>query len=256
MSSIPKSAYVYRSIREGNRVRRTYVGSLGDPVVQALLESERLSKATCEAEQRKSEHELKIVETMNTCLSMIHKSSNRAVRNLRKRCRRSNQMKVRRLTMPETNLVQHEYEALVADAADGDMDCLTELRQLLKTTPHLRAALGDLNHHVQLYLIDLASGGALDVKESLKHSIITKRIELLEDGDSLPEVMLVDQILSTMLDAAVCQLGCSQQHAKESIARRWERRLTAAQTRHQSAIQSLIEVRQMLEANSNTGKTE
>ena len=235
-------------------MRRTYIGTLGDPVVLTLLESERLTKATRDAEQRKTEGELKTVETMDGCLRLVQSSTGRLVRSLRKRWRRANQTRVRRLKMPEPNLMCDEYEMLVADAADGDMNALAELREVLKTTSFLRGVLGDLNHHVQLYLIELAAGGALDVKESLKISLWEKRDELLEGGDSLPEQMLVEQILSTMLDAAVCQLGCSQQHAKESIARRWERRLTAAQTRHQAAIQSLVEVRQMLETNSITGE--
>jgi hypothetical protein len=149
--------------------------------------------------------------------------------------------------MTQLHLSHDEYEALVADAADGDMDALAELRQLLKENPQLRSVLGDLNHHVQYYLIELAAGGAIDIRVSLMQTLAEKHEQLLAEGDSLIERMLIDLILSTMLDAAICQMGNSQSHGKESIARRWERRLTCAEARHQSAIRSLVEVRQMLQ---------
>jgi len=254
--STPKTGYAYKAIREGDRVRRTYLGTLDDPVVRSLLESERLSRATHEFNRRNVEGELKIVETMDQCLRLIQSSINRAVRDLRKRCRRSGQPRVRRLKMSEQSVMKYEYEALVADAADGDMDAVAELRKLLNQNPQLREVLGDLNQHVQDSLVSLASGGALDVRLSLTQALDKQRTQLLAEGDSLLERMLVDQILSSMLDSAICQQGCVQQHAKESFARRWERRLTGAQARHQAAIQTLLEVRQMLETNVSTGESE
>jgi hypothetical protein len=139
-----------------------------------------------------------------------------------------------------------DYESLVADATEGVEGALPSLQRMLAANPNMSGLLGDLNLHVQRHLIDMAAGDSIDVKESLKIMMARKRDELLTGGDSVPEQLLIHQVLSTMLDAACCQLSLSQPHAKESITRRMERRLTRAQARHQAAIQSLIEVRQML----------
>ncbi len=72
------------------------------------------------------------------------------------------------------------------------------------------------------------------------------KLPRLHDGDTLPEQLLVDQVSSTILDAACCQIGFAQPHRSETILRRWENRLARAQQRHQAAVQSLVELRQML----------
>lgn len=254
--SKPQSAYVYRTVREGNRVRRTYLGPRGDPVVQTLEEFRDLGRATAEAAEREVARELQRLEAVDACLQLSGSWSHRTVRNLRKRWRRVGRKRIRRISMPELDITADEYDALVADAADGDETALAELRELLADNPGLCRLLGDLSGHVQRQLIELAADGAIDVREAMASMLSDQRDKLLAAGDSLPERLLVDQILSTMLDAAVCQLGSSQPHAKESIARRWERRLTRAQERHQAAIRSLVEVRQMLEASDQTDAEE
>lgn len=248
------TAYVHKSIRQSGRVRRTYVGSLADPVVYALVKSERLGKAVREAEDQIADRELKVVETAYGCLKLVQASNNQMVRSLRKRWKRTQNARVRRDSMLRPTVTREMYEDLVAEAAEGDEAALTELRKLLQENPKLQNVLGDLNRHVQDHLIDLAASRVIDVRWALVQSVKEKREELLRGGDSLPEQMLVDQVLATMLDAAVCQLGFSQSHATEAVTRRWERRLTHAQSRHQAAIKSLTEVRQMLGRDTEAGE--
>jgi hypothetical protein len=149
--------------------------------------------------------------------------------------------------MKRTKIGRDDYELLVANAAEGDAEALRDLRQVLAANPTLYRALGDLNGHVRRHLIQLAAPSSLDTQESLRMVLARKRDELLAEGDSLPEQLLIDQVLTTMLDAACCQLGRSQAHSKEKTERRWERKLTRAQERHQAAIHSLVEVRRMLQ---------
>ena len=167
-----KSSFVYRSIREGERVRRTYLGPCSDPVVQTLLESERLEKATREAEQRKTEHELSIMETMDGCLQLIHSSANRAC----------------------AIFVNDGNEP--TDPRSGDSLCPTsDFRLMLmkpwwrmppmetgKLSPNFENCSRRIHNLEKHYLIEPAAGGAIDVKESLRQTLAEKREESARRG--------------------------------------------------------------------------
>lgn len=241
------SRYVYRTVRVAGRVQRTYLGTLADPVVQTLERFKQLGQATTEAEEAKVVEDLTVVERGDACLAIIQATASRIVRNLRRRYQRAHYCKIPRCTMPDVPINRDDYDQLVADAADGSSDALTELRRVLKSNPALYRALGDLNGHVQRHLLNVVAAGAVDTQDAMQMMLAEKREELLAEGDSLPEQLLVDQVLTTMLDAAYCQIGLTQPDHKAPVRRRWERQLQRAQARHYAAISSLVEVRQMLE---------
>ena len=100
-----------------------------------------------------------------------------------------------------------DYDILVDQATAGCESSMADLKRILKRNPGLRDLLGDLNCHIRRHLIELASGAAIGLRESMEQVLDKKRQELLQSGDSLPELLLIDLVLSTMLDAAVCQLA-------------------------------------------------
>lgn len=244
---MPRSNYVYRSTRVGSGVERTYLGTLADPAVRAVERTSQLVRASRQAEREAVTSALGIIDAVDRVLATIHSEANRTIRNLRKRWKRAKESPIPRPKMKPQNLTYEEYTDLVDDASHGDQQALDQLRQHLRGKPELCHLLGDLNRHVQQHLIDLAADGLTDVRESIAIRLADTQAQLLKEGDSLLEQLLVDQVLSTMLDAACCQLGASQAYEQESIRRRWENRLARAQQRHQTAIASLIELRKMLE---------
>ncbi len=239
--------YVYRTVRSAGRVQRTYLGTLADPVVQTLERFKQLEQVTADAEAAKVDADLELLGRVETCLALLKTTTGRIIRNLRKRYARAHHQRIPRCNLPDVKITRDDYDQVVADAADGSEDALVVLRRVLRANPALYHELGDLNAHVRRHLINM-SAAAIDTQAAMQLMLVDERQELLAGGDSLPEQLLIEQILTTMLDAACCQIGLAQPHRKESVRQRWERQLQRAQARHQVAICSLTEVRQMLEA--------
>ena len=241
--------HVYRSIREGSTVKNVYLGPSADPVVRVMLRHDEVERAFVSADDGLVRRELEISDCVDRCLHLVAIAANRIVRNLRKRMRRALTGRVRRDVLqpsPTTDISRERYDELVAAAATGNEEALAQLRSILHATPDLYQVLGDLNDHVQRQLIALAAADSVDVRESLKIVIAEQREQLLAEGDTLPERMLVEQVLSTMLDVAVQRIALAQPHRKQSIFRHLERRLHRALERHLTAVKALVEVRQML----------
>lgn len=242
----PNRRAVYRSIRHGNRVVRTYVGPLSDSLTRIVNRQWQLQDAAADAEIASTSSELEVVSRQSECLKLVSQQCSRLLRNLRKRFRREGDLNMLGHDTKDQELTQCDYEAIVQGATEGDPGDLKKLREILKANPAIFQTLGDVSTHVENSLIELISGGIADIQESLHLSIERQRMELLKSGDSPEERLLVDQVLATFLDVANCQIAYAQKHARTSIKERWQRHLAQAQKRHHFAIQSLVEVRSML----------
>jgi len=241
--------YAYRSIREGSEVFSVYLGPTEDPVVRVINRHAELVRASAAAEDALVGRELEISDWADRCLCLVAIISNRNVRNLRKRRNRARDHKLRRATLEPSQTIPmtcRQYDELVATAATGNEEALAQLRGVLEANPMLYELLGDINEHVRRQLIAVAAGTSVDVQESLKLMIAEQQERLLQAGHTPPEQMLVEQVLTTMLDVGIQRIALAQPHRKQSIVRRLEQQLRRSLDRHLAAVKALVEVRQML----------
>lgn len=251
--------YFYRSYRQDGMVRRDYLGTVADPVTRLLVRADEVTLATCNATANDVEAELAIYAQIEPCIRLISTECSRLVRQLRYRFRRLNR-NVERNSEKEKEAMQtmidrkldrvgidrDSFDELVDRATAGSVESLDDLKRVLRGNPGIYQVLGDLGRHVQVSMIDIAAADSVALRESLGLEMDDLRQELKQGGASALEKLLIEQVVATMLDVSIQQIGFAQPHKKESHKRRWERQLERAQKRHQAAVESLAKVRKVL----------
>jgi hypothetical protein len=252
---------VYHCQRVRGQPRRIYVGTLADPVTRILIDADDLARATREASATATAVELDMYASVEPALRLLTAEANRLVRQDRyQRRRQREQAEANRHQQGgvamrptsngrdgEADLSRDDFDELVENAASGDEAAVDELRRVLRGNPAIYRVLGDLGRHVQMSLIDAAAPNSVEIRESLKLTMDNLRRELLDDGESALEQLLVELVIASLLDVAILRIGFSQPHPKETHKRRWERRLDGALKRHLAAVAALAELRSQQE---------
>jgi hypothetical protein len=97
-----------------------------------------------------------------------------------------------------------------------------------------------------MVLIEIIGADSVVTRVSLTMQIDELRGELDRKNTGPLERLLIEQVITTKLDLGVQQIGSAQRHDKETLRRRWERRMERAQKRHLAAVKALAEFRKML----------
>tara|TARA_Y100000588_G_scaffold274884_1_gene290920 strand:- start:242 stop:835 length:594 start_codon:yes stop_codon:yes gene_type:complete len=103
-------------------------------------------------------------------------------------------------TLPETQQQTFEQTAeLIQRAKTGDPAAMPEIRELLKTTPSLFQALGDVAANALVSWIRRFAGDDLIQAEAVGMQMDQLRDELTESSDGPLEKLLVEQLLVVMV---------------------------------------------------------
>jgi len=139
-------------------------------------------------------------------------------------------------------------KGLVAEAKQGHVKVLPQIRRLLHAHPQLEQHFGDLAGQVEAKWIDLLAGEDACIRESLTRRVNQWRSELLDRGASPLEKLLVERVVTSWLmtryfDSAVL---LATGNVPTNQARFLQQQLDRAQKRHIEAVRSLAEVRKLL----------
>jgi hypothetical protein len=241
--------------RVNGKVRKTYVGSLADPVASLVHRSDQLAMAHRRAAEEATRRDLEAYGRIEGVTRLLASKAARLVWRQRDRLRRGQDgghaIATRETPMPKTaallnapiDVTKDDFDDLAARAAAGCEEALEVLRHTLLANPAVYRLLGNLAQHAQRALIRLVAGDSAVTREAAQFQANELRQDLLRDGDSPLERLVVDQVVTTWLDVYIQQLGLSQPHAKEGLRHRWEKQLDRAQKRHLAAVAALSEIR-------------
>lgn len=236
------------------RARKTYVGKADDPVAWLVHRSDQLATAHRRAADEATRQDLEAYSKIEGIIQLMASKAARFVWRQRDRVRRGrgvgqaiaipeNAMPKAAGTNAPVDVTKDDFDDLAARAAAGSEVALQELRLTLRDNPAIYRLLGNLAQHAQRALIGLVTGDSVIAREAAQLHANELRQDLLRDGDSPLERLLVDQVVVTWLDVYVQQIGLSQPHAKEGLHQRWVQRLDRAQKRHLAAVTALSEIR-------------
>jgi hypothetical protein len=141
------------------------------------------------------------------------------------------------------SISRDDWDEIVEDAAEGDEEALDELQRILHYNPAICDRLGDVSRHIQMLLIEIHGEESIATREAVKINMEKLRGQLNYQQSDPLERLLIEQVVVTMLDLSIQQSGSSQPHVKESIQRRWERRMERSRKRHLAAVTALAELR-------------
>ena len=207
-----RKSYFYRSERDGDRVRKTYIGSgLLAEVESIRLERKAMLRAQIASEQKqtlKAETLLKqqIRSTTDITIGLMTSVgyTNERYRGWRKLPVTAPQQTddndndnddKQKLSAPEVS-----FSELVKAARQGDRSAIPALRGMLRENPELARNNGDLSSQTQIHWIDLIAGRDLHRRECLLMAMAQLKQELIaETNGTVVENMLVEQAISTWL---------------------------------------------------------
>lgn len=147
----------------------------------------------------------------------------------------------------KTEIILNQLQTLVAAAQEGHADVLPHIQKLLDNHPQLWQHFGDLSKQIQSKWVGLLAGNDAAVHESLLRTTNQLRDQLLEEGDSALERLLIDRIVVSRLmtnffDSAVALAV----NAPEARMRYLNQQSSKAQKRHLAAVKSLAETRKLM----------
>jgi hypothetical protein len=149
-----------------------------------------------------------------------------------------------------TTLYTEEMRQVLERAQQGDKTVLPDLKKLLDDRPELWREMGNLVAHAEEAVLTLAAGKNLLAREAIRRRMMEVKTELLGQGGSPLERLLVDRIAVTWLqtyladiDLAAAQLNTNGATAR---ARHAQQRLDGAHRRYLAAIKQLALVRKLL----------
>lgn len=140
-----------------------------------------------------------------------------------------------------------EFQTLWDHARRGDENVLRKLRAMLDANSSLWKTFGDLAAHVEEAWIQLTAGEDFVVRESLRRTSQTLRMDLAGASPSPIERLLVDRITATRLQVAQSDVYAVQTaDASLKQAEFAMKRQDVAQKRHLAAIAALASYRKVM----------
>ena len=243
--------YYCRTLRRGGRIRREYVGSEADPVVQIIAKGDVLSRAESAAAVSEVRDEQARFRTLEPVLATLAErvEEAQAVHLVATGWNAMN-VKTKRKSRagddgerPTRELFEH----LVKQADRGDEDAADRLRRMLKDNPAIWQEIGDLAKHSEQSLIDLIANGNLLLKESLRLKTAELRTSLIAEATSATlENLLIEHVIVSWLESQLARMAAVQPQENMRDARYWQERYDQANDRYLAAIEKLASIRKLL----------
>ncbi|MFL5760626.1 MAG: hypothetical protein ACJ789_12940 [Thermomicrobiales bacterium] len=142
-----------------------------------------------------------------------------------------------------------QANALLPRINAGDVQAQRDLRELLGGYPDLWASVGNLALQAELSMIKVAAGDNAVIEEAIKRKLSTMRTELLSDGASPLERLLVNRVVATWLALYYAE-ATYHQRLKSGIA--WadndgyQRDIDRIHRRYLAAIRTLASVQRFV----------
>ena len=139
-------------------------------------------------------------------------------------------------------------QELTERAKQGDASVLPELRETLRNSPEVWQHFGNVARHAERAWIDAIVADNLCVKEGLEQQLAELREEMLREGNSCTEKMLVQRVLNSWLQVTYYELALATVTGKllKTHEKDLQRRLDGAHRRHLFAVRTLEEVRTLM----------
>ncbi len=271
--------YYSRSVREGDRVRRVYLGKGPAAELAARLDegrrSERLARSVAwraeEARRAVAEAHLRDLDGLADLMmkaTLLAAGFHRHDRGAWRRRRMSDNGtrdgtgsdsgEVRRdgtahipdegATPEDRPLTAGELRELLGRAGRGDLTVLPALRRLLDAAPHLWRYAGDVARHAEASWIDLLAGGDLLVRESMTRSVAALKAELAGPNATPLERLLAERVAANRLQASQADAAFAQLKGQDITAAQLEtcqRRQERTQRSYLEAIKAMATVRKL-----------
>ncbi|MBD3672779.1 MAG: hypothetical protein HUJ26_04560 [Planctomycetaceae bacterium] len=247
-SSIPPR-YYYRSVRNGDQVRRHYVGPLSDPHVALLYRKKRLVQATQEAYEEAADEEATLASGIEAQIEQYRRQAKPLLESWREhRGYRECHDGIWRLRQRQRRKPVMKYpdlRLLIKQAEAGDDEALRQLQLLMDGNGSLWQPFGDLSQVVIRQLLDVTVGNNVMAREGLKRQMEEMREEL--NGESVSPIrrMAVEQVLITWLDVHYQVLLASQPGLSKTARNCLEGRVQRARKRHREALMTVAQIEQV-----------
>ena len=136
-----------------------------------------------------------------------------------------------------------------ADTKKPTAEAKAELERILRDSPTVWRAVGDVMEQAAAALIATAGGGSYAVQRTMTAGWERMRIDLARPGDGELERILIQQVVLSWLKLSYTEYQHGQvlANGKATITQAdfWERRLSAAQRRYLRACETLARVRRL-----------
>ena len=241
--------YLYRAKREGNRVRKEYIGACSDPVVALMARKDRLRKAETQARREAVAREQDWYAAVDALLQQYGAQMDATLaawmdtRGYRRSRSGDWQPIIRRR---KTAMDKGDFLALVKRAEQGTEEAAEEIRELMENDIDTWRPFGDLSHHVKQLFLDQVAAENVLVRESLKLRLDRLKADLLAKDNSPIRELLVDQVILCWLDVNYQQILAFRGGDSKTTAERLKRRLDASQKRYLAVLETIAKVDETL----------
>ena len=142
---------------------------------------------------------------------------------------------------------ERTLEEIVQAAKGGDQSVIPELREAMKLAPELFTAASDLAKEVQIRWLHRLTPIDLHRRECLGQRIVQMKKEFMDDGDSLAERLLIDEIVAVWLQHQLYE-HCHVRFDKPDLrlAAFYANRTESSGRRYLKAIEALSKYRSLL----------
>ena len=236
--------YHYRAKRDGDQVKKEYVGTCSDPIVAIMARADRLRKAENRARREAVAREQEWYGTTNDLLQqyclqleamLVAWMNTRGYR----RSRSGKWQPIKR--RQHTEMEKSDFLALVKRAEQGNEEAAAQIRDLMEHDIDTWRPFGDLSHHVKELFLDQMTGDNVVARESIRLHVDRFKQEFSAESSSPIRALLVDQVILCWLDFHYQGIMALRGGNSKTTVDRLERRKEAALKHYQSALQDLTE---------------
>lgn len=248
-----KPRYVYRSFREGGKVKRRYYGSIEDPLAELVWRSQRLAAGNERAARQKRVAEMEAAKSCEPALKTLASAGDFLLTlpavlqvPLRMPTKRSEancsgpELVALVKSIMDVTPTREQLRQLARSAEAGDEQAQLKLELLVGSLPDFRASIGSLGEIARDNLMEAIAGSDPLVKLQLREEMkeLAARLGREKTDDPL-EQMLIDNVLLTRLDAMRCCIAAVQSQSSRTEYSFWQSMYSRATRRYEKSIDNL-----------------
>ncbi len=258
--------YFYRRVQlpDGTRVRK-YFGRGMKALIETMRRDDEIKERQAFLqEQQQSRNDNKVMDDLHCQVDTLitaelltagyHNPNGRGwrLKRMKAQTKTSRNAKVQENpeppeSTPEEESTKRMIGEIVEAVKNGDESSIPDLREAMRLYPQLYQTTGDLATRVKLAWINRIARTDLHRRECLLHTVGDMRRELLKDGDSKAEQMLVAEIVAAwLLHHFHCEREALLVTADERTVTYLSKRSEASQKRYLRAIECLAKYRALM----------
>jgi hypothetical protein len=247
--------YFTKSHRVNGKVKRDYIGSLSQDLVEVLARQDRLSTAEQRAQRQTRKDEVEQYKATEAALKQHWHQLCKVVDywlRIRRYRRGRNKIWEKAMRVHATRderrqplLTKDEFDALLRSAEKGNFGALTKIRELFNGDRETWRPFGDLTEHVKTLFLTLIAKNNLVLRESLKIRLDELVGELDQGCKSPVKKLIVGAVSMAWLDYHYAQALVAESSNNMAHAEQLERRLSRSQKRYFESLDFLERIQQL-----------